>query len=40
MQNQNHWLMRWGLMLQGYNLSIKHIKCKDNCIANVLSRVG
>jgi hypothetical protein len=27
--------MRWGLMLQGYNLSIKHIKCKDNFIANV-----
>ena len=31
--------MRWGLMLQGYNLSIKHIKCNDNCIANVVSRV-
>ena len=27
-------------MLQGYNLIIKHIKCKDNCIVNVLSRVG
>jgi hypothetical protein len=27
-------------MLQGYNLSIKHIKCKDSFIANCLSRVG
>jgi hypothetical protein len=28
-------------MLQEYNLIIKHIKCKDNCIANVFfSRVG
>jgi hypothetical protein len=39
-QNKNHWLMRWGLMLQGYDLSIKHIKCKDSFIANFLSRVG
>jgi hypothetical protein len=31
--------MRWGLMLQEYNLSIQHIKCKDNCIANVFARV-
>jgi hypothetical protein len=35
-----HQHMRWGLMLQGYNLSIKHIKCKDNCIANVFARLG
>ena len=40
MQNKNHRLTRWGLMLQEYNLIIKHIKCKDNFIANVLSRVG
>jgi hypothetical protein len=29
----------WGLMLQEYNLIMKHIKSNDNCIANVLSRV-
>jgi hypothetical protein len=39
MQNKNHWLTRWGLMLQRYNLIIKHIKCNDNFIANVLSRI-
>jgi hypothetical protein len=33
-------LTRWGLMLQEYNLIIKHITYKDNFIANVLSRVG
>jgi hypothetical protein len=26
-------------MLQEYNLIMKHINSKDNCIANVLSRV-
>ena len=40
MQNKNHRLTRWWLMLQEYNLIIKHIKCKDNFIANVFSRVG
>jgi hypothetical protein len=40
MQNKNHRLTRWGFMLQEYNLIINHIKCKDNCIANVLSKVG
>jgi len=40
MQNNNHRLTRWGLMLQEYNLIIKHITCKDNCIANVLSKIG
>jgi hypothetical protein len=40
MQNKNHILTRWGLMLQEYNLIIKYIKCKDNFIANVFSRVG
>ena len=40
MQNKNQRLMRWGLMLQEYNLIIKHIKGKDNVIADILSRVG
>ena len=39
-KNKNHGLTRWGLMLQEYNLIIKHIKYKDNFIANVVSRVG
>jgi hypothetical protein len=39
MQNKSNILTRWGLMLQGYNLIIKHIKCNDSFIANVLSRV-
>ena len=39
MQNKNHRLTRWGLMLQEYNLIIKNIKCKVNFIANVFSRV-
>jgi hypothetical protein len=39
MQNKNHWLTRWELMLQEYNLIVKHIKCKNNFITNVLSRV-
>ena len=40
MQNKNHRLTRLGLMLQEYNLIIKNIECKDNFIANVLSKVG
>ena len=40
MQNKNHRLTRWGLMLQEYILIMKHIKCNDNFIANVLSRFG
>jgi hypothetical protein len=38
MQNKNHRLTR--LMLQEYNLIIKNFECKDNFIANVLSKVG
>jgi hypothetical protein len=37
MKNKSH---RLGLMLQEYNLIIKHIKCNDTFIANVLFRVG
>ena len=40
MQNKNQRLMRWGLMLQEYNLIIKHIKGRDNVIADALSRSG
>ena len=40
MKNNNQGLMRWWcLMLQEYNIDIKHIKGKDNIIADALSRV-
>ena len=39
MKNNNKKLMQWCLMLQEYNIDIKHIKGKDNIIAGVLSRV-
>ena len=39
MKNNNQRLMRWCLMLQEYNIDIKHIKGKDNIIADTLSRV-
>ena len=38
-KNKNHRLLRWSLMLQEYNLDIKHIKGKDNLIADCLSRI-
>ena len=34
----NQRLMRWTLFLQGYSLDIRHIKGKDNIIADALSR--
>ena len=39
-KNKNHRLLRWSLMLQEYNLDIKHIKGKDNLIADCLSRIS
>ena len=39
MKNNNQRLMRWCLMLQEFNIDIKHIKGKDNIIADALSRV-
>ncbi len=39
MYNQNQRLMRWSLMVQGYNLVIKHKKGSENIIADALSRV-
>jgi len=39
MYNQNQRLMRWALVLQNYNVEIKHKKGVDNVMADALSRV-
>ena len=36
---KNQRLTRWSLLLQEYNLDVKHIKGKDNVIAGCLSRM-
>ena len=39
MKDKNQRLLRWSFMLQEYVLEIRHIKGKDNVIADCLSRV-
>lgn len=39
MRNNNQRLMRWSIILQGYNLEIRHIRGRDNVVADALSRV-
>ena len=39
LKNKNQRLLRWSLMLQEHDLDIRHIKGKDNVIADCLSRV-
>lgn len=38
MYNHNQRLMRWSLMVQGFNLKIEHKKGSKNLIADALSR--
>ena len=38
MRNKNGRLTRWALVLQEYDLDIKHIRGKDNVVADALSR--
>ena len=38
MKNKNQKLLRWSLLLQEYNLDIRHIRGKDNIIPDALSR--
>lgn len=38
MYNQNQRLMRWALIVQNYNLEIRHKKGTDNIVADALSR--
>ena len=40
MKNKNQRLVRWSLTLQKYNLDIRHIKGKENVMADALSRVA
>ncbi|XP_068229690.1 uncharacterized protein [Palaemon carinicauda] len=37
-RNKNRRLTNWSLMLQEYNLTVKHVKGKDNVVADALSR--
>lgn len=39
MRNKNRRLMNWSLRLQEFNILIKHIRGKDNVIADTLSRL-
>lgn len=39
MYNNNQRLMRWSLILQNYNLEIKHKKGSENIVADTLSRI-
>ena len=36
--NKNQMLLRWSLLVQEYNLDIKHIRGRDNIIPDALSR--
>lgn len=38
MYNHNQRLMRWALLVQEYNLDIRHKKGVDNILADVLSK--
>ena len=38
MKNQNQRLLRWSLTLQEYDVEIRHVKGRDNVIADALSR--
>ena len=40
MKLKNQKILRWSLLIQSYNLEIKHIKGKNNVIADALFRVG
>lgn len=39
MYNQNQRLMRWALIVQNYNIEIRHKRGSENVVADALSRV-
>ena len=39
MKNKNRRLLNWSLLLQEYNLDVKHIKGINNACADALSRM-
>ena len=39
MKNKNRRLLRWSLMVQEYDIEVKHIKGKENIVADALSRI-
>ena len=39
MKNHNQLLLRWGLLMQGYPLDIRHVRGKENVVADALSCV-
>ena len=39
MKEKNQKLLRWSLILQEYDIEIRHIKGSDNVIADMLSRL-
>lgn len=39
MRNKNRRLMNWSLRLQEYNICIRHIRGKENVVADALSRL-
>ena len=39
MKNKNQRILRWSLTLQEYDVIIKHIKGRENVIADAFSRV-
>lgn len=36
-RNTNQWLMHWALLIQAFNLDVKHVHGKDNILADALS---
>jgi hypothetical protein len=39
MKMKNQRILRWSLLLQSYNIEIRHVRGRDNCMADALSRI-